>query len=130
MVHKTLELLAVEDTADIRSLIVDWLTTPTDLQYHFSPIVVDSTAAALRKLDSGYRPKVVLSDYRLKGDTMSGLPFLERVVDYGPRIARILFTSDDNPELAKLARNAGISFLYKDAAKWRDLKKNIVRAIA
>jgi PAS domain S-box-containing protein len=61
----------------------------------------------------GFRPDLVIADYRLPdGDT--GVEMLQRITELvGPEVPRILMTGDTSPIIVGQARNVGATLLHK-----------------
>ncbi|MEO0996651.1 MAG: hybrid sensor histidine kinase/response regulator, partial [Pseudomonadota bacterium] len=75
--------------------------------------IAESRDEALAILDRGYRPEVVVCDYRL-GDGMNGTTVLDEIRDrFGADIVGILITADTDPQRLIDARDSGYRLLHK-----------------
>jgi signal transduction histidine kinase/CheY-like chemotaxis protein len=91
-------------------------------------VVADSAASMIKHLDkSGEIVQMVISDFGLKG-SMNGVDAITAIRQrLGAELPALLFTGDTSKETQILARNAGLSILYKPA-KAEALRKAITAA--
>ena len=76
--------------------------------------IVGDAASALRRIDQGARPGLVLSDYRLPGG-MNGLDLIGavRALDLAEAPDMVLVTGDLDPKLIATAQKMDVPLLYK-----------------
>ena len=91
-------------------------------------VIADSGAAAIKALAYGTRiPNLILSDYRLIGET--GLDCIENIRnEFNETISAVVITGDTAPEELTLLKNSGIEVVYKPImaeALLRAISRNI-----
>lgn len=76
--------------------------------------IVGDAASALRRIDQGARPGLLLSDYRLPGG-MNGLDLIGavRALDLADSPDMVLVTGDLDPKLIAAAQKSDVRLLYK-----------------
>jgi two-component system, sensor histidine kinase len=76
--------------------------------------IVGDAAEALRRIDAGARPGLLLSDYRLPGG-MNGLELIGavRALDFAEPPDMVLVTGDLDPRLIAAAKEKDVPLLYK-----------------
>ena len=118
-----LAVLVVEDDAlaseGLSSLLQSWGCQTRQ---------VDGLDAALELLASGWRPGVIVSDFRLS-DAEHGIETVRRLrLAIGRPVPACLMSGDTSPELIHLSRQAGLTLLFKPVrpAKLRSLLRKLV----
>jgi len=118
-----LAVLVVEDDAlaseGLSSLLQSWGCQTRQ---------ADGLEAALAVVAGGWRPAVVISDFRLR-DAEHGIETVRRLrLAIGSPVPACLMSGNTNPELIHLARQAGLTLLYKPVrpAKLRSLLRKLV----
>ena len=91
------KVLIIDDDEDTREALLDAMRDAG-----FLVEAVATAAAALRKIDEGDDPDVILLDLRMPG--MDGTEFLERTRDGRARV--IVLTGDGSARLLRFARAA------------------------
>ena len=67
--------------------------------------IASSGEEALRILEAGERPEIIVSDYRMPG--MNGIEFLREAEKLVPGVPRLMITAYASPELAVAAAREG-----------------------
>lgn len=77
---------------------------------HYEVKTAETGEDALKLLESGYRPEVILSDQRMPG--MSGAEFLEKSISFVPNATRVILTGYSTPKDIIPAINQGHAYMY------------------
>ena len=102
-------ILFVDDDRNVQRGIAELLGR-WDVKFE----IVGDAADALRRIDQGARPRLLLSDYRLPGG-MNGLDLVDavRALDLPEPPDMVLVTGDLDPNLIATAQNRDIPLLHK-----------------
>jgi CheY-like chemotaxis protein len=117
-----LVILVIEDDALAREALVSLLLSWGSVVFE-----ADSLSTALKQLDPGAEPDLIISDYRL-GDAENGIQTIRRLRAVAGRpIAACLTSGDTHPGLMQEAKEAGLSLLHKPVrpAKLRSLIRRL-----
>ncbi len=116
-----IDILFVDDNEGFRNLVCN---TGSVLDLRIKAFHDPKKALGeLRAHPDKYR--AVVSDYRL-GLEMTGLHLLERAREIcGDRAAYVLYTGETHELLQKMAKNAGVHYVYKEQGKTRDFLKSL-----
>ncbi|MDP2369395.1 ATP-binding protein [Rhodoferax sp.] len=88
----------------------------------------DGLEAALALVAGGWRPSVIVSDYRLR-DAEHGIETVRRLrLSLGSSVPACLMSGNTDPQLMQAARQAGLTLLHKPVrpAKLRSLLRKLV----
>ncbi len=77
---------------------------------HYNVKTAENPEQALKLLESGFKPGVILSDQKMPG--MNGSEFLKRSIRYVPNATRIILTGYSNPKDIIAAINEGQAYMY------------------
>jgi len=107
--HKAGSVLFVDDDLDVRRALADLLR-----RWGIAFEIVDDARGALRRIEEGARPGLLLSDYRLPGG-MNGLDLIGavRALGLADPPDMVLVTGDLDPNLIAAAREQQVPLLYK-----------------
>jgi DNA-binding response OmpR family regulator len=106
---KPLDILVVDDEPQMADLVGTYLER-TDESLQVS--TATSANEGLEELDD--EVDCVISDYHMP--QMDGLRFLDRVGERVPDTVRILYTSDDDPDVMVAARETGADYVHKEVS--------------
>lgn len=110
---EALDVLLLEDEKDQRELLVTNLADESKGRFLVNAFSDSMQALAKLKDELEYQPRVVISDYRLPGQPISGLQFLRQAKKLRPNAFLILYTSESAQELQEMASEAGVCYINK-----------------
>jgi len=94
------QLLVVDDEQNVlNSLTRCFLDTP------FHVVTAISAQAALKLLEDGMQPRLIISDYRMPG--INGVEFLQQVLQRWPAIKRVILSAYTDTDILLSAVNQG-----------------------
>ncbi len=100
-------VMVVDDEREIRDSLTTLLAT-----IGWQVRAVSDLEAAVQAWDDGFRPEVVVVDFRLRAGG-SGLDVLAALREHGCVVPALMITGDTSPERITAARAVGIPVLYK-----------------
>lgn len=100
-------ILVVDDEREIRESLSTFMGT-----LGWNVLAVSGSEAAVQALDGGFRPEVLVVDFRLR-DGRSGLELLALLRERGCIAPCVMITGDTEPDRITAARAIGIPVMYK-----------------
>ncbi len=101
-------ILVLEDEVTVREAMRNLLG-----EWGYSTVCVKSGEEALSRIDAGYRPDLLISDYHLD-DSCKGIDAIHAILARLDRAAPvILVTGDTSPDRLRQARAVGFTLLHK-----------------